>query len=326
MNDMKYELSIIVPVYNSSKYLEYTLNSLIHQSIFKKLEVILVNDGSTDNSKEICVKYSKEYNNIILINKKNEGVSSARNKGLEYVTSTYVTFLDSDDIVLKDFYEKELNEMKNENCDILIVDFEKRHEDGIVRKYRKNFIKKWNNKDEALIDFFNGIIGGQVVDKVFRYNIIKELSFSLKYKIGEDMLFMYNALKNSKKVVINTNICGYQYIVRSSSAMTGNFSNKYFDPINISKEMYLDNINNEKLKNFAYAHFIHESCKVVEYVYRHNAQNECKSILNKIMKNIKEYKIKYAYKYLIKKQFYGYLLIRISPKMYLFFHRIMHIG
>lgn len=323
---MKFELSIIVPIYNSEKYLEKTLISLINQTIFEKIEIILVNDGSTDNSEKICKNYSKKFSNIITINKENGGVSSARNKGLENVKTKYVTFLDSDDIVSSDFYEKELNEITKENCDILIVDFEKVHEDGFRKKYRKNFVKKFKNCEEALIDFFHGEIGGQVVDKVFCSEIIKKIIFSSEYQIGEDMLFMYNALKNGKKIVINTNICGYQYIVRDSSAMTGKFSEKYFDPIKISKFMYLDCMNNDKLKNYAYAHFIHESCKVIEYVYRHNAQYDCELVLNEIKNDIKKYKIKYAYKYLIKKQFYGFMLIKLSPKLYLFFHKIMHIG
>lgn len=323
---MKCELSVIVPIYNSDKYLEETLISLINQTIFEKIEIILVNDGSTDTSEKICKDYSKKFSNIILINKENGGVSSARNKGLENVKTEYVTFLDSDDIVSNDFYEKELNEIKNENCDILIVDFEKVHEDGTKKKYRKNYIKRFKNNEQALIDFFYGEIGGQVVDKVFRSETIKKITFSSEYKIGEDMFFMYNALKNGEKIVINTNISGYQYIVRNSSAMTGKFSEKYFDPIKISKFMYLDCVNNNKLKNYAYAHFIHESCKVIEYVYRHNAQYECESVLNEIKNNIKKYKTKYAYKYLIKKQFYGFILMKLSPKLYLFFHKIMHIG
>ena len=319
-------LSVVIPVYNSELYLKSTLDSIVNQTVFNELEIILINDGSTDQSQYICQEYCNRYDNIFLYNQENLGVSQARNNGLKKVTSQYVTFLDSDDYIENNLYEQELEEIKNKNPDVLIVDFEKKHEDGTIKKYRKSFIKEWNINQDCMCDFFKGLIGGQVVDKVFRTDIIRDINFSDKYKIGEDMMFTFLALSKASKVYMNTNICGYQYVVRNSSAMTGKFSEKYFDPIDITAEMVNEYSEDSIIYKYAYAHYIHELCKVVEYVYRHDAQKEYKEKVLQIVNQIKKYSLFDAYRYLIKKQFLGFLLIRFSPRLYLFFHKIMHIG
>ena len=319
-------LSVIIPVYNSELYLKSTLDSIVNQTVFNELEIILINDGSIDQSQYICQEYCNRYDNIFLYNQENLGVSQARNNGLKKVTSQYVTFLDSDDYIANNLYEQELEEIKKKNPDVLIVDFEKKHEDGTIKKYRKSFIKEWNINQDCMCDFFKGLIGGQVVDKVFRADIIRDINFSDKYKIGEDMMFTFLALSKAKKVYMNTNICGYQYVVRNSSAMTGKFSEKYFDPIDITAEMVNEYSEDSIIYKYAYAHYVHELCKVVEYVYRHDAQKEYKEKVLQIVNQIKKYSLFDAYRYLIKKQFLGFLLIRFSPRLYLFFHKIMHIG
>lgn len=322
----KKQLSVIIPVYNSELYLKSTLDSIVNQTVFNELEIILINDGSIDQSQYICQEYCNRYDNIFLYNQENLGVSQARNNGLKKVTSQYVTFLDSDDYIANNLYEQELEEIKNKNPDVLIVDFEKKHEDGTIKKYRKSFIKEWNINQDCMCDFFKGLIGGQVVDKVFRTDIIRDINFSDKYKIGEDMMFTFLALSKASKVYMNTNIYGYQYVVRNSSAMTGKFSEKYFDPIDITSEMVNEYSEDSIIYKYAYAHYIHELCKVVEYVYRHDAQKEYKEKVLQIVNQIKKYSLFDAYRYLIKKQFLGFLLIRFSPRLYLFFHKIMHIG
>lgn len=323
---MKYEITVIVPIYNTEKFLNEAISSLVNQTIFSKMEIILVNDGSTDNSIEICKKFSREYDNIKLLSQQNAGVSAARNTGLMNATGKYVTFMDSDDIVENNLYERELNAIKLKDFDLLIIDFEKKHVNGINKKYRKIYQKEWNNHKEALIDFFNGTIGNQVVDKLFLLEKVKNIKFPTEYKIGEDMSFMYNAILNSEKIYMDTNISGYQYVLRESSAMTGEFSKKYFDPIKISENMCDDWKNDSILFEYAKAHFIHESCKALEYIYRHNAQRKYLVEINKIKRQIKNYKIMDAYKYLVKKQFLGFILMRISIKLYLFFHKVMCIG
>lgn len=319
-------LSVIIPVYNAEQYLKNTLDSVCKQTVFDDIEVIIIDDGSTDGSLDICRSYEKKHSNIKVYTQENRGVSSARNCAIGKATGEYITFLDSDDYVCKDLYEKELNLICTSGADIGIVDFYKKHEDGKEVKYRHDFRKEWKITDQVLEDFFSGVVGNQVVDKIFASKIIKGIEFPKNYKIGEDMWFMFLALRNAQRVVMDTSIAGYYYIVRDSSAMTGTFSDKYFDPVKLSKRMCEEVSGNEKMEKYAKAHLIHETCKALEYVYRHNAESKCKAKVNELKQELRHYSVKDGYSYLIRKQFYGFILMRTSPKLYLVAHKIMKIG
>lgn len=115
---MSHKISIIVPVYNVQKYLDKCIQSIINQT-YKNIEIILVNDGSTDNSGIICEKYADIDSRIIYINKQNSGLSSARNAGLDVCSGDYIGFVDSDDFIDSTMYEKMFSFMINENCDIV---------------------------------------------------------------------------------------------------------------------------------------------------------------------------------------------------------------
>ena len=107
--EKKYKLSVIIPIYNVEKYLEETLKSVIEQTLGfeNNIEMILVNDGSPDNSEEICLRYKEKYpENIVYIKQKNGGVSSARNTGAKVAKGEYINFLDSDDILSKNAYKR----------------------------------------------------------------------------------------------------------------------------------------------------------------------------------------------------------------------------
>lgn len=323
---MYYLLSVIIPVYNAEKYIVDTLNALCKQTVFKNLEIIIVDDGSKDHSLEICNSYRLKYSNIKVISQANQGVSTARNVGLLNATGEYVTFLDADDYVCENLYEQELELVKSNHADIGIVDFYKRHPDGRKIKYRNNFYKSWESDTAVLKDFFSGVVGNQVVDKIFALEIVKGVEFPSKFKIGEDMWFVFLALSRAKNVVMDTNIAGYDYIVRESSAMTGKFSDKYFDPVVLSKRIYEAVLQDEELKDYARAHLIHETCKALEYVYRHHAENECIEQVSTLKAELQNCSIRFGYKYLIPKQFCGFLLMRISPYLYLLVHKLMKIG
>ena len=128
-----YKFSIIVPIYNVGKYLEETIMSVVNQTIgFENIQLILINDGSIDNSEEICLKYQKIYpENIIYYKQKNSGVSAARNKGLELATGELVNFFDGDDIwdkhAFKEVYKnyKRNKDVQIYSCKLLFFDAKK---------------------------------------------------------------------------------------------------------------------------------------------------------------------------------------------------------
>ena len=139
----KFRVSVIVPVYNASEYLDDCIKSVINQSYgFKNIELILVNDGSKDNSLDICNSYASKYDNILVINKKNSGVSDTRNIGFSSSKGEYIMFLDSDDLISKDsikYLSKFLDE--NKNVDFVI---------SRVRMFEK--INKWHYMDYRFKD------------------------------------------------------------------------------------------------------------------------------------------------------------------------------
>ena len=147
------KLSIIVPVYNVEKYIDKCLETLVNQTL-EELEIIIVNDGSQDNSKKIIEKYVKQYpTKIKYYEKKNEGLSSARNYGLKYATGEYVAFLDADDYVEKNMYEEMYRLAKKENSDMVECDFIREWDYGkkvYDRRRNYHFQKKRTNKCKYL--------------------------------------------------------------------------------------------------------------------------------------------------------------------------------
>ena len=132
-------ISVIVPVYNAEKYLKKCLDSLVNQS-YKDLEIILVNDGSQDGSEKICKDYEEKDSRIILINKNNGGPSSARNLGIEKANGEYLSFIDSDDYLALDFYEKLEKSITKNNADIAFCKYVLCYGEKIIKvntKYKK---------------------------------------------------------------------------------------------------------------------------------------------------------------------------------------------
>ncbi len=181
------KVSVIVPVYNVEKYIEKCLQSLVNQTM-KDIEIIIVNDGSTDNSEKIINEYLDKYENIIYVEKKNGGLSDARNYGMKYAKGDYIAFLDSDDYVDETIYEKMYNEAIKSKADFVECDFywvypnKKKLDNGVV----------YTNKKEMLIN-------ARVVawNKLIKRDIIQEnFPVGLNY---EDVEFFYKLIPNIKK-------------------------------------------------------------------------------------------------------------------------------
>jgi glycosyltransferase involved in cell wall biosynthesis len=117
-NECKYDLSLVVPVYNSEKYLERCIKSIVNQKTKFKYEIIFINDGSTDGSEEILNKY-RLMDNIKLLNQKNTGISGARNKGLTIAEGKYIGFIDNDDYVSHEYVEKLLSRAYLKDADMV---------------------------------------------------------------------------------------------------------------------------------------------------------------------------------------------------------------
>lgn len=318
-------ISVIVPVYNCEKYISTSIQSLIAQTIFNELEIIFIDDGSQDKSAEIIQGYIDKYSNMKIIRQSNKGVSVARNRGIEAASGEYIAFFDADDIAQNTLYERMLDIMVSNAADMSCVNYSMCFADGVTKVHKKQEKKKLYN-DEILISFFSSnVLCNNVIDKLFDSSIVKQISFPEGYAIGEDMYFVFQYLLRCEKVIADTTECLYYYYIRDNSAMKSKFSAKYFEPVELSKKM-MDIISNDRmLYVYAESNWIHEMCKAMALYYQ-SGNKEYKEIIVEYRRNIQDYSLVKAFKYLSIKHFVALLMMRYFPRMYIVVYKYLHIG
>lgn len=215
------KISVIVPVYNAEKYIKRCLDSIIGQT-YTNIEVIAVDDGSTDNSPAILSEYAKRDSRIMVFHQENLGVAEARNRGLIEATGDFVLFVDSDDYIMKNTCEVAIDAIKNYQYDTVVFQYQIKYADGKSRIPLKFYNDKWDSgTEEALIDFlyYGRAMGTGVWNKLYMRSIIKENNINFyKLKIGEDTIFNLDYVRHSKKWGLVNNIL-YSYCMNSDSAM-----------------------------------------------------------------------------------------------------------
>lgn len=216
---MEEKITIIVPVYNVEKYIKKCIQSIINQT-YPNIEVILVNDGSTDNSGKICEEFAKQDKRIIVINKQNGGLSDARNKGIEIATGKYIGFVDSDDCIKENMFEILYNNLKQTNADISVCSFVKVNEQGELIDKKSQIDKKEileYNKQQAMGQLVSEKIGSYAWNKLYKKEIFNNIIFPLGRKM-EDLAIMYLLFEKANKIVV-TNETGYYYLQRKNSIL-----------------------------------------------------------------------------------------------------------
>lgn len=209
INEEYFLISIVIPVYNAEKYLEQCLNSIKNQT-YKNFEVILVNDGSDDNSENICKSFSEEDARFKYFTKSNGGASSARNFGLDNVTGDYITFIDADDWVDENHLEVLINNIKDNNSDMAISSIKKFDMSNNFHfrmysnqeKYLLNFGKM--SKDELLVKLPKLILASNsykiAVSKLFKKELVTDVRFDESIVYGEDLEFFFKIYNNINSI------------------------------------------------------------------------------------------------------------------------------
>ena len=225
-------ISVIVPVYNVEEYLEECLESIQYQT-YTDIEVILVNDGSTDSSKEICERFCQGDSRFKLINQENKGQSVARNRGVKESIGKYLMFVDSDDVINKNILEVLLPYMKTD-VDIVECRMTRYKEEFFLN--RTSTIAFEGNAKKAIL---NCIAIREVkfcpVTKLYRREIVEKIPFLEGY-IYEDVFTGINYLKYIRKIVVIDYI-GYYYRVRPNSTMTKIFHEKNLDIFKVGNQL-----------------------------------------------------------------------------------------
>ena len=219
-------ISVIIPVYNVEEYLEECLDSVKNQT-YTDIEVILVNDGSIDNSQAICELYCEQDSRFHLINQENQGQSAARNHGVNASIGELITFVDSDDVISTKYLEV-LNNYMNEDIDIVECNY--RATRSVFNKLKKaeNIqILFEGNSEESVINSCNYGASYSPVCKLYRRKLLEDFPF-LTGVIYEDIYHGVGVLKFIRKMV-RLDYVGYYYRKRSNSTMHKQFSKKNLD-------------------------------------------------------------------------------------------------
>ena len=235
-------ISVIVPVYNVEEYLEECLES-IRQQTFTDIEVILVNDGSTDGSREICERFCQKDSRFKLINQENQGQSVARNRGVKESIGQYIMFVDSDDVININILEVLLPYMKMD-VDIVECRMTRKKEEFYLNK-TSTIVFEGNSKEAILncIEFKE--VKYCPFTKLYRRELIEKVPF-LEGVIYEDVYTGINLLKNIRKMIA-VDLKGYYYRVRPNSIMTKSFNEKNLDIFPIGKKLIESFDDNEYL-------------------------------------------------------------------------------
>ena len=220
-------ISVIVPVYNVEEYLEECLNSIQHQT-YTDIEVILVNDGSRDGSKEICERYCQQDSRFHLINQENKGLSGARNRGMTESKGELITFVDSDDVLKEDMLEQLIKQVTSDDIDIVECWYTNDQEELAIPSPENVKIIFQGNAQEALVSLCkDNIVRLNAVAKLFRRQAIVNFPF-LEGLFYEDVYGGMGILKQIHKMV-KIDYTGYDYRVRRGSIMNREFSLKNLD-------------------------------------------------------------------------------------------------
>ncbi len=293
-------ISVIVPVYNAEKYLYECLESIRKQT-YKNIEILLINDGSTDNSAQICNEFSKKYKEFKTYHQKNNGVSRARNIGMENAKGDFIIFIDSDDTIAENYIEVLYKNIIEYDADISMCNIIRVDESG---KYIEDFDNtRKKEKIQTILmnqnEYISNILDYKyyytyATNKLIKRDIIKNIRFREDIHYNEDGIFFLDLSKNITTAVFTYPIYAYFYLQNTTSANAQRFNEKYLTVIKAFEimEQYFKIFkkNNKNYFSYRYINYYIEA-----YYYQHINKKSTKKDKKKLKKVINKY-WKYAIK------------------------------
>ena len=308
-------ISIIVPVYNLCDYINNTLDSIFQQT-YTNIEVIAVDDGSTDGSAEALDKYLKKEDRLVVYHKKNGGVTDARLKGIEVSKGDYIGFVDGDDLIDPDMYERLIKNALNNHADISHCGYR------IIRnskvEYFYNTSKRIIQSNHAgIVDLLEGkFIEPGLCNKLFNKRLFSNLfnndNFDRTLAINEDLQMNYFLFRASERSVFE-DFCPYQYYKREGSASQGRKRPAFYEhPFKVRQIIMNDCVGTPE-EDDAKKFFLSKAMNILCDLSCRNEENFVQ-LKKEIMDKLKEYD---EFSNLLpKKQYYNYKLLKISPKLF----------
>ena len=308
-------ISVIIPVYNVEQYLDECLNSVINQT-YTNLEIILIDDGSTDKSGKICDEFAKRDNRIKVIHQKNKGVSVARNNALDIASGEFITFVDSDDTIEKEHILNMVNLLKDDT-DIVCMPLGK----GVTTQNIQEFNGIESLRYILQEQYFRELnFAWSNWNKLFKSDVVKNIRYLSDEKVGEDLSFLWKAFLDSKKVVFG-NKKTYNYRVSNTSVMQSNFDERH-ESLTLVCDRFLEYVKNNNIDLLEEAYYT-KANKLFELLYRardvknikmvKKYSNELKKIQMRIYAN-KHLSLKFKFVYFLHANFENLFIFRRNIK------------
>lgn len=322
MNHENAKLSVIVPIYNAEEFLNRCINSILQQ-IYQNLEIILVNDGSTDNSLKICQMYKSKDNRIVVINKNNAGVSAARKDALQVATGDFITFVDSDDYIDSNMYKNLMRTMVEGDFDIVESGYTLVDENEEVICVRRLVDEQRVGKDNCLEGYLSNKNSDTFLwNKIYRKDLFKGLVLP-EYRYSED--YLWNVLLFSRcHKSITVNSVYYTYYKNMSGTCNNNNYWAKTDGIlaGVESLTYLE----KNFPQFSYwgVMYILDYAKFL-YMVEYELQVDERCLYKELNRYYRRYfDINAILKSSGKRKIAGYLLFFLSPQIYAYSNRLYH--
>jgi glycosyltransferase involved in cell wall biosynthesis len=316
-------ISIIVPVYNTEKYLKACLESILHQS-YENLEIIIVDDGSTDGSRDIIRKYQSLNHRIFYLYQNNQGLASARNTGLKHCHGNYITFIDSDDIVSNNLIKTLYKELKDNNAEISYTTLRRFKTQQSIGSDKIQYKRLIYDSKNALRHYYKSKLGN-VCGGLFKRELFNHVSFP-RNLIYEDNLPKSIVLYKAGQIVfIEADL--YYYRITHNSITTQKYSNKKLDILLIGQKIETYLMKNDE--NFIY--YKDEYYKMIYQMTYVNFRDAIKSGCWDFALSERGISLNYLYRILYKglrADFQNYCLdfVKINASLVMYFIRMIKIG
>lgn len=291
------DLSVIIAVYNGEPYIKRCLDSILNQEGIKK-EIIIINDGSTDNSLEILEKYKEEYNELVILNQKNSGQGVARNNGLKLAKGKYVTFIDIDDYLSNiQVYKRLIDRCENENLDMMIYRYNYVKEGSVIKTSKIEDDNKIYTSEDIINKFLStSEVEGFCWNKIFKKNILEENKIKfIPNRKYEDIPFVVNSILNCKRIKFDS-INAYNYVINNESTTRNIKYQTLIDEIDMI-ELFIKNIEKihkdtfkEQIRNYINGRLIvYRKYRIKNLISRKISISEFINIMRKYKKLSKIY-------------------------------------
>lgn len=272
---MDEKITVIIPAYNIEQYIGSCLNSVINQT-WTNLEIIVVDDGSTDNTVDVLQSFAKKDKRVIVIQKENGGVTSARLAGVRQATGDYIGFVDGDDIIEPDMYERLVRNACKYHADISHCGYQMIFPSRVDYYYNTGRIVQ-QNKENGLKDLLSGSfvepgLGNKLFRKKLFEKMIKEYLIDTNIKNNEDLLMNFYLFRESKCAVYE-DWCPYHYLVRKGSATSSRMNeHKLIDPIKVTEILMQETEGNIELQSVLLQRYIRQLINLGTMPIKENAK------------------------------------------------------